>query len=109
MHHESRLLLHHFYRHKAHRWTPNRLADRFSVGHVMFVAFYIGFHIGGRHQTRFMAKRNQLARPMTRRRAGFQPDEAWRNFPKESEALSAPQSLAQYYAACLIDRMNLEN
>lgn len=56
-----------------------------------------------------MAKRNQLARPMMRRRAGFQPHKARRNFPKESEDLSAPQPLAHYYAACLIDRMNLEN
>src|ERR1700730_17735417 len=46
---------------------------------------------------------------MMRRRAGFQPDQARRNLRKESEDLAAPQPLAHYYAACLIDRMNLEN
>src|SRR6202521_5662664 len=58
MHHQCRLLLRRFYRYEAHRWTPNRLADRLGIGHVVLVAFYIGFHIVGRHQARFMAKRN---------------------------------------------------
>jgi hypothetical protein len=56
-----------------------------------------------------MAKRNQLAGPMMRRRAGFQPDQARRNPRKETEDLAASQPLAHYYAACLIDRMKLEN
>src|SRR6478735_9878613 len=46
---------------------------------------------------------------MMRRCAGFQSDEARRDLRKESEDLAAPQSLAHYYAARLIDRMNLEN
>ena len=43
-----------------------------------------------------MAKRNQLARPMMRRRADFRPDEARRNPRKESEDLAASQPLAHY-------------
>jgi hypothetical protein len=55
-----------------------------------------------------MAKRSQLARPMMRRRAGFQPDEARRNPCKESENLASSQLLAHDYSGRLIDRMHLE-
>ena len=48
-----------------------------------------------------MAKRNQLARPVVRRCAGFEADEARRNLGKEREDLAASQSLAHYYAARL--------
>jgi hypothetical protein len=48
MHHQCRLLVRRFYRYEAHRWTPNRLADRLGVGRVMLVAFYISFHIVSR-------------------------------------------------------------
>src|SRR3978361_2212601 len=107
MHQEGRLLLRRFYRYKAHRWTPNRLADRLGIGHVVLVALHVGFHIGGRHEAGLMAERNQLARPMVRGRTGFHADEARRNPGKEREDLAASQPLAHHYAACLVDSMKL--
>ena len=56
-----------------------------------------------------MAKRNQLTRPMVRRRAGFQADKARWNPGKKREDLAASQSLAHHYTARLVDRMNLED
>ena len=56
-----------------------------------------------------MAKRNQLTRPMVRRRASFEADKAWRNLGKECEDLAASQPLTHHHAACLVDRMNLED
>jgi hypothetical protein len=102
-------LLRRFYRYEAHRWTPNRLADRLGIGHVVLVAFHISFHIVGWHQASFMAKRNQLTSPMVRRRAGFEADKARRNLGKEREDLAASQPLAHHYAAHLVHRMNLED
>jgi hypothetical protein len=102
-------LLRRFYRYEAHRWTPNRLADRLGIGHVVLVAFHISFHIVGWHQASFMAKRNQLTSPMVRRRAGFEVDKARRNLGKEREDLAASQPLAHHYAAHLVHRMNLED
>src|SRR5258708_9176570 len=46
---------------------------------------------------------------MVRRRAGFEADKARRNLGKEREDLAASQPLAHHYAACLVDRMNLED
>jgi len=57
----SRLLLNRFQRYKALQRTPNRLADRFGVGRVVRVALHVGCHIGGWHEARLMAKRNQFA------------------------------------------------
>lgn len=62
-----------------------------------------------RWPARLMAKRNQLTRPMMRRCAGFEADKAWRNLGKECEDLAASQPLAHHDAACLVDRMNLED
>jgi hypothetical protein len=56
-----------------------------------------------------VAKCNQFARPMMRRRAGFQPDEARRNLGKVSEDLATSQPLAHYYAARLFDRKKPKN
>ena len=109
MHHECGLLLRRFYGYEAHRWAPNCLADRLGIGHVVLVALHIRFHIGGRHEARLMAKRNQLAGPMVRRRAGFEADQARRNPGKEREDLAASQPLAHHHAARLVDRMNLED
>ena len=56
-----------------------------------------------------MAQRNQLTRPMVRRRAGFEANQAWRNPGKKRKDLAASQPLAQHHVACLVDRMDLED
>jgi hypothetical protein len=56
-------------RHKAHRRTLNRLADRFRIGGIVLIALDVRLHILRRHQSHLVPKRAQLPRPVVRRRA----------------------------------------
>src|ERR1700721_4825034 len=69
--------------HEPHGGSGDRLANRFCVGHVILLPFDVGLNVSRRHQSYGMAKRLQLARPMVRRRASLNANQAWRQFLEE--------------------------
>ncbi len=75
---QSRLVLQGTQGNEPHRRSGHGLADRCGVGSVVLLAAHVGFDISRRHQPRVMAKLDQLARPVMRRTAGLEPDNAGR-------------------------------
>jgi hypothetical protein len=47
------------------------------IGRIVLVPFDIGLHVGWWHQAHGMAKRLELARPMVRRGASLDANQAW--------------------------------
>ena len=78
MQHQAALLLGRFGRHEAHARPLHRLADGFGIGSVILLAFDIGLHLGRRDQTHGVSESLQLARPMMRRGACLDADQAGR-------------------------------
>jgi hypothetical protein len=48
-------------RHKSHRLALNRLANRFGVGGIVFIALNVRLHVLRRHQPHLMAKISSAA------------------------------------------------
>ena len=67
--------------------SGDRLANRFCVGHVILLPFDVGLDVSRRHQSYGMAKCLQLARPMVRRGAGLDANQAWRQLLKERQPI----------------------
>jgi hypothetical protein len=95
MQHQAALLLGCFGRHEAHARPLHRLADSFGVGSIILLAFDIGLHVGRRDETHTVPQSLQLARPMMRCRARFDPNQAGRQLLEEGENVSALQLSAQ--------------
>ena len=77
------LLLCRLHRHKSHRRTPNRFANRFGVGGVVLITLDVRLHVLRRHQPHLVPKRAELASPVVPRRTRFQPDHTPRSAAEE--------------------------
>jgi hypothetical protein len=75
---QAALLLWRLGRDEPHVRSGDRFTDRLGVSGIVLMPFHIGLHIGRRHQTHTMANRLEFARPMMRRGAGFDTDQARR-------------------------------
>lgn len=64
MQYQNRLLIRARDRNKMHVRSGNRLVNRFGVNHVIFLALYIGFDIGGRDQVELMPQYSHLTYPV---------------------------------------------
>src|SRR5579863_883658 len=82
--HQAALLLGCLCWHKSHVGSGNRLANRLSVSHVVLLPFDVGFNVSRRHQSHGMAKCLQLARPMVRRGASLDANQAWWQLSKNA-------------------------
>jgi hypothetical protein len=71
--HQGRLVLQRAHANKSHRRPGHRFTYRGCVRRVVLLPADIWLHINRRHHPRVMAERDQLARPMMRRPAGFKP------------------------------------
>jgi hypothetical protein len=107
--HQSPLLLGRLERHKAHRRTAHRLADRRRVRRIGLVALHIGLHVPRWHQPNVVAELPELARPVMRPRARFHPNQAWRQLGEGGEHLAAPQLLLQHHLALGTDAVRLKH
>src|SRR6476660_3619264 len=107
--HRSPLLLGRLERHKAHRRTAHRLADRRRVRRIGLVALHIGLHVPRWHQPNVVAELPELARPVMRPRARFHPDQAWRQLGEGGEHLAAPQLLLQHHLPLGTDAVRLKH
>jgi hypothetical protein len=54
-----------------------------GISGIILLSLDVRLHIGRRHQAHVMAKRLELARPMMRRGAGFDPNQARRQLLEE--------------------------
>ena len=96
-------------RHKAHTRPLHRLADRLGIGGIILLAFDVGFDIGRRHQPHGMAEHLQLARPVMRRCAGFDPDKTGRQLLKERQHPRPPQLPTHDDLALCINPVDLKH
>src|SRR4029077_2702556 len=72
--------------------TASQMASA-SVG-VILVAFDVRLHVGRWHQSHGVAKCLELARPMMRRGAGLNADQAGRQLPEERQDVATLQLTA---------------
>src|SRR5271168_2410502 len=72
------------------------------------MAFYIGLYVGRRHQPNGVAERLEFARPMMRRRAGFDADQARRQLLEEGQYIATLELTTQDDIALRIDAVNLK-
>jgi hypothetical protein len=75
----------------------------------MFVPLDIGLHVLGRHQLDLVTQRGDLARPVMRRRARLDPDQARRVLLEERQDLSAPELAADDHRAIRGDPVHLKD
>jgi hypothetical protein len=109
MEHQAALLLGRLGRDEPHGRPPHRFANGFRVGDVVLLPLDVGFYVGGRHQAHGVAERRELARPMMRRRAGLETDQAGRQFLKERQNVMALQLAADDHLPLSVDAVNLKN
>src|SRR5712672_3519272 len=107
--HQAALLLGCLCWHEPHAGSSDRLANRFCVSHIVLLPFDVGLHVSRRHQSHRMAKCLQLARPMVRRGASLDANQAWRQLLKERQDLSTLQLAADDHLAASVNAVNLEN
>ena len=106
---QTTLLLGGLGRHEPHVWSGDRLANRFRVGGIILLSLHIGLHVGRRHQAHGVAKGLKFARPMMRRGASFDTNQARRHLLEESQNVAALQLTADDHLAVSINAMDLKN
>src|SRR5579863_2001231 len=94
---------------EPHVRPGDRFADCLGVSSIVLVPLHIGLHIGRWHQAYGMAKRLELARPMMRRGASFNTDQAWWELLKECQYVAPLELTADNDVALRIDAMNLKD
>jgi len=70
---------------EAHRRPGDRFTDRFGIRRIDLPMLHIRLNIGWRYEAHLMADRQQLARSVTRRRAGIYADQARRQLLEEPD------------------------
>src|SRR5437588_1482205 len=109
MQHQLTLLCSRLDLHESHGRPPHRLANRFGIGGIVFVALDVGLHVLRRHQPHPVTKLRQFTRPVMGRRARLHADQArWQRF-EERQTLSAPQLLPNTNLLVAVDPVNLKH
>src|SRR5436305_9787958 len=107
MEHQAALLLGRLGWHKPHVDPGHRFADGLCVSGVILLSFDVGLDVGGRHQPHRVAQGLELTRPMMRRGAGLDADQAWRQLLKERQDVATLQLTADDHLASSINAMHL--
>src|SRR6516162_9001107 len=82
---QAALLPWRFGRHEPHVRPADRLTDRLGISGIVLMPLHIGLHVGRRHQAHGVAKGLKFARPMMRRGASFDTNQARRHLLEESQ------------------------
>jgi hypothetical protein len=106
---QATLLLGRLGRDESHVRPGNCLADRLGINGIILVPLHIRLHVGRRHQAHGVAKRLELARPMMRRGASLDTNQAGRQPLEECNHVAPLELPADDYIALRIDRMNLKD
>src|SRR5262249_38013964 len=107
--HQAALLPERLGRHEPHVCSRDRFANGLSVCSIVLLPLDVGLHVGRRHQAHGMPQRSELARPMMRRSAGFDTDEARRQLLKEWQNVPALELAANDHITCRVNSVNLKN
>jgi hypothetical protein len=107
--HQTALLLWRLGRNEAHCRPPHGLADGLSIRGIILLPLDVGLHVSRRHQPHGVAKRLELARPMMRRGAGLNADQAWRQLLEERQDVAPLQLTADDCLAGSINAMYLKD
>ena len=106
--HQAALLLGSLGRDKPHAWPGDRFADRLCVGSIVFLPLDVGLHVGRRHQPHGMADCLELARPMMRRCAGFNANDARWQLLKKRQYIPALDLAANKHVPRGVDAVDLK-
>src|SRR5260370_1901453 len=109
MQHQAALLLGGLGLNEPHVGPGDRLADRLGVSGIVLLSLDVGFDIGRRHETYCVPERLEFARPVMRRCAGLNADEAWRQLLEECQDIPSLQLAADHHLAYRIDAVDLKN
>jgi hypothetical protein len=109
MQHQAALLRRCLGLHKPHVGPGDRFADRLGIGGIILLPLDVRLHIGRRHQAHRMPKSPERARPVMRRRAGLNTNDAQRQLLEEPQNVAALQLAADDHMPCRVDAMDLKN
>src|SRR4029077_18610477 len=79
------------------------------VSRIVLLSLDVGFDIGRRHETYCVPERLEFARPMMRRCAGLNADEAWRQLLEECQDITSLQLAPDDHLAYRVDAVDLKN
>src|SRR5450759_1603526 len=74
--------------HEPHVGAGDSFANSLCVSHVVLLPFDVGLYVSRRHQSHGMAKCLEFARPMVRRGASLDANQAWWQLLEERQDLS---------------------
>src|SRR5467141_2305028 len=109
MEHQAALLLRGLGPHKPLVRPNDRLAYLLRVSGIVLLPLDVRLHVGRRHQPHGMAGRPELARPVVRRGAGLNTNEARRQLLEERPDMPALELAADDHTARRIDAVDLKN
>ena len=109
MEHQAALLLGRLGLDEPHVCSGDRLADGFSVGSIVLLPLDIGLHVSRRHQAHGVAERLEFARPIMRRCAGFDTNQARRHLLEKRQDIAALQLTADDHIVFRVDAVHLKN
>src|ERR1700731_4987558 len=109
MYRQRRLLLRRLDRHEPHRRPGYRFANRFRIGSVGLPALYIRFYVSRRHQPHLMTELDKLARPVMRRAARLDADQASRQLSEKWQHLRPSKRPTNNDLTGCINAVDLKN
>ncbi|BAR63640.1 uncharacterized protein NK6_d_81 (plasmid) [Bradyrhizobium diazoefficiens] len=108
-HDRARLLVLTLHGGKAHGGALGCFANRFCIGHIVFLAFHKGLYIGRWNQTHCVTQLANLTSPVMGAGAGFHRYQARRLLSKESQHIVTTQLFAENNNAASVCAMCLKN
>ena len=85
------------------------LANCLRIGGIVLMPLHIGLHVGRRHQLHRVAQCLELARPMMRRGASLDANQARWQLLKERQNVAALQLTAEDHLPISINAVNLKD
>jgi len=107
--HQTALLLGSLGWYKPHVGPGDCLANGLRVSRIVLLPLDVGLHIVRRDQPLGVTQGPQLARPVVRRGASLDANQAWRQLLEKRQHVATLQLAANYYLATGIKPMNLKN
>ena len=108
MQHQAALLLGRLGLDKPHVGPGHRFADCLGVSGIVLLPLDVRLHVGRQHQAHGMPKGLELARPMMRRGAGLDTNEARQQLLEERQDVAALQLTADEHVAFRVDAVDLK-
>src|SRR5215475_6202922 len=94
---------------EPHIRSSDRLTDGLSISGVVLLPLDVGLYVGRRHQPNSVANCLKLARPMVRRGASFDPNQARWQLLEEYQHISTLQLTPEHHMALRINTVNLKH